>query len=44
MPLGSIDRAADKGIGIGGFALRFAVALALVYATYNPWASRTWPG
>lgn len=28
---------ADKGMGIGGFALRLGFALALVYATYNPW-------
>jgi hypothetical protein len=27
----------DKGIGIGGFAVRFFFALLLVYATYNPW-------
>jgi len=35
--LGSAERTADKGIGFGGFAIRFAFALALVYATYNPW-------
>jgi hypothetical protein len=32
-----MDRGADKGVGLGGFALRFGFALALVYATYNPW-------
>ena len=32
-----MERAADKGIGLGGFGLRFAFALALVYASYNPW-------
>jgi FtsH-binding integral membrane protein len=26
-----------EGIGWAGFGLRFVVALALVYATYNPW-------
>lgn len=32
-----MERAADKGIGLAGFGLRFAFALALVYASYNPW-------
>jgi hypothetical protein len=32
-----MERGADKGIGFGGFALRLGFALALVYATYNPW-------
>ena len=39
----------DKGLGFGGFALRFGFALALVYATYNPsgvsyaaWITGTW--
>jgi hypothetical protein len=39
---------AQESIGIGGIALRFAAALALVFLTYNPagwsyyhWASRT---
>lgn len=31
-----MERDSGKGIGFGGFALRFAFALALVYATYNP--------
>jgi len=35
--LSSAERAANQGIGFGGFAIRFAAALALVYATYNPW-------
>jgi len=33
--LGRAER--DRGIGLGGFATRFAFALLLVYATYNPW-------
>lgn len=33
------ERGAREGIGWGGFALRFALALALVYATYNPWGT-----
>jgi hypothetical protein len=28
---------AREGIGWGGFLARFAMALVLVYATYNPW-------
>ncbi len=32
-----MERGAEKGIGFGGFALRLGFALALVYATYNPW-------
>ena len=35
--MSSVARTSDRGIGFVGFALRFAVALALVYATYNPW-------
>jgi len=32
-----MERGAESGIGFGGFALRLGFALALVYATYNPW-------
>jgi hypothetical protein len=31
------ERISREGIGWGGFAARFALALVLVYATYNPW-------
>lgn len=33
----AVERGSQEGIGLGGFALRFAFALLLVYATYNPW-------
>jgi hypothetical protein len=32
-----MERDSENGIGFGGFAIRFVFALALVYATYNPW-------
>jgi hypothetical protein len=32
-----MERDTGKGIGVSGFALRLVFALALVYATYNPW-------
>jgi len=35
--MATAERLARESIGWGGFALRFALALALVYATYNPW-------
>ena len=31
------ERIAREGIGWGGFLARLALALVLVYATYNPW-------
>jgi hypothetical protein len=32
-----MERGPEKSIGFGGFSLRLGFALALVYATYNPW-------
>ncbi len=44
-----MERDSEKGIGFGGFAIRFLFALSLVYATYNPfgvsyaaWVTGTW--
>lgn len=44
-----MERDSGKGIGFGGFAIRFLFALSLVYATYNPfgvsyaaWVTGTW--
>src|SRR5262245_40062885 len=33
------ERVAREGIGWGGFLARFGGALALAYATYNPWGA-----
>ena len=35
--MATAERVAREGIGWGGFLARFALALVLVYATYNPW-------
>ena len=35
--MATAERVAREGIGWGGFLLRFAAALVLVYVTYNPW-------
>lgn len=35
--MATTQRIEHEGIGWGGFAARFAFALGLVYATYNPW-------
>ncbi len=35
--MAAAQRVSGEGIGWSGFALRFALALALVYVTYNPW-------
>ena len=37
MAVATGERAAHEGIGWGGFAARFVLALVLVYASYNPW-------